>query len=49
MFSLPKGCHFEPRCPYAEDICRESYPPTFNSDTGQVAACWRHQKQWSTR
>jgi oligopeptide/dipeptide ABC transporter ATP-binding protein len=49
MFSLPHGCHFEPRCPYAEDICRESYPPTFDTETGQVAACWRLQKQWSTQ
>ena len=49
MFSLPSGCHFEPRCPYAEDICRETYPPTFNSESGQVAACWRLQKQWSTQ
>jgi oligopeptide/dipeptide ABC transporter ATP-binding protein len=47
MFDLPHGCHFEPRCPYAEDICRETYPPTFNSETGQVAACWRLHKQWS--
>jgi oligopeptide/dipeptide ABC transporter ATP-binding protein len=49
MFRLPHGCHFEPRCPYAEDICRESYPPTFNSETGQTAACWRLQNQWSTQ
>jgi oligopeptide/dipeptide ABC transporter ATP-binding protein len=49
MFSLPTGCHFEPRCPYAEDVCRESYPPAFDSETGQIAACWRLQKQWSTQ
>ncbi len=22
----PSGCHFHPRCPYAKQICRESYP-----------------------
>ena len=49
MFALPPGCHFEPRCPYAEDKCRESYPPSFHSETGHVAACWRLQEQWSTQ
>lgn len=48
MFSLPAGCHFEPRCPYAEDICRETYPPAFHSQGGQIAACWRLQGQWTT-
>ena len=22
----PQGCHFHPRCPHAQDICRETYP-----------------------
>jgi oligopeptide/dipeptide ABC transporter ATP-binding protein len=48
MFNLPSGCHFEPRCPYAMDICRESYPPQFHSPGGQVAACWRLEGQWTT-
>jgi oligopeptide/dipeptide ABC transporter ATP-binding protein len=47
MFDLPSGCHFEPRCPYADDICRESYPPSFRSETGQIAACWRRKDEWS--
>lgn len=24
--SPPQGCHFNPRCPIAEDICRKEYP-----------------------
>jgi oligopeptide/dipeptide ABC transporter ATP-binding protein len=48
MFALPKGCHFEPRCPYAEDICRETYPPVFQGEDGHTAACWRLRGQWST-
>ena len=44
MFNLPSGCYFEPRCPYAEDICRESYPPTFEVGE-QEAACWRLRDQ----
>jgi oligopeptide/dipeptide ABC transporter ATP-binding protein len=41
MYTLPPGCHFEPRCPYAFQQCRESYPPVFQLDEGQAAACWR--------
>jgi oligopeptide/dipeptide ABC transporter ATP-binding protein len=22
----PSGCHFHPRCPYAQEICRQEYP-----------------------
>jgi oligopeptide/dipeptide ABC transporter ATP-binding protein len=47
LFNLPPGCYFEPRCPYAKDICRESYPPTFDEgETGHQAACWRLDKSW---
>ncbi len=24
---IPPGCEFNPRCPYAQDICRENRPP----------------------
>jgi peptide/nickel transport system ATP-binding protein len=46
----PAGCHFHPRCPYAEEICRREYPMPqgfsathvvrchFADRTGQVAA-----------
>jgi oligopeptide/dipeptide ABC transporter ATP-binding protein len=47
LFNLPPGCYFEPRCPYAEDICREGYPPMFSDGvTGHQAACWRLQNKW---
>ncbi|MFI4956799.1 MAG: dipeptide ABC transporter ATP-binding protein [Gammaproteobacteria bacterium] len=25
----PVGCHYHPRCPFAMDICRVSYPPVY--------------------
>ncbi len=33
----PRGCHFAPRCPYALEQCRRSYPPvTSHSPTHSV-------------
>lgn len=26
--NIPKGCKFNPRCPFAKDICREQEPAT---------------------
>ncbi len=39
--SPPQGCHFHPRCPYAEDICRREYPPLeeVQDSSGHRAAC----------
>ena len=38
--SLPPGCAFHPRCPYAEDRCRAEAPPEDAVAAGQVARCW---------
>jgi len=35
----PQGCHFHPRCPYAEDICRREYPPLNDQGGDHQAAC----------
>ncbi len=35
----PKGCRFHPRCPYAEDLCREKEPPVHVID-GRYVKCW---------
>jgi peptide/nickel transport system ATP-binding protein/oligopeptide transport system ATP-binding protein len=35
----PSGCHFHPRCPYAQDICRQEYPPLTEQAEGHQAAC----------
>jgi peptide/nickel transport system ATP-binding protein len=48
MFNLPVGCHFEPRCQYAMDICREEYPPAFQGEGGHMSACWRLRGTWPT-
>lgn len=35
----PSGCHFHPRCPYAQPICAQESPPLREITPGQFAAC----------
>jgi peptide/nickel transport system ATP-binding protein/oligopeptide transport system ATP-binding protein len=35
----PLGCHFHPRCPYARDICKSTYPELREQAPGHLAAC----------
>ena len=35
----PSGCHFHPRCLYAQEICREEAPPLVEVAPDQIAAC----------
>jgi oligopeptide transport system ATP-binding protein len=37
---MPVGCRFNPRCPYAKDICREQQPPLEQVATGRYVACF---------
>ena len=48
---LPVGCRFAARCDYAEDRCREAYPPQVSQgDRYHAASCWRaEQAPWSNR
>ena len=39
--SMPKGCRFHPRCPFAVDRCRAEEPPLAKVRPGHDAACWR--------
>jgi peptide/nickel transport system ATP-binding protein len=37
----PPGCRFAPRCPYAQDKCRESEPPLRTAGSADhLFACW---------
>jgi oligopeptide transport system ATP-binding protein len=36
---IPAGCEFNPRCPYAQDICRENRPPLLEVVPGRFSAC----------
>ena len=35
----PSGCHFHPRCQYAQDICKQKIPAWQEVKPGHYAAC----------
>jgi oligopeptide transport system ATP-binding protein len=37
--NVPTGCHFHPRCPIAQPVCRETVPPLREVQHGHNAAC----------
>ena len=37
---LPPGCRFAPRCPHADDRCRQEYPPFQQESEEHWVACW---------
>jgi len=37
--SPPSGCHFHPRCPYAQEICNQSPPKLQQESPGHLSAC----------
>lgn len=40
----PSGCYFHPRCPYADDLCRQRYPDLIDIGNEHQVAC-HHQQQ----
>ncbi len=40
----PKGCHFHQRCPYAMEVCRESYPPFKSMNNSHQVRCFLHEQ-----
>ena len=40
LYSLPRGCHFAPRCPRADVRCQAEYPIFEAKQPGHFAACW---------
>ncbi|MET0780484.1 MAG: ABC transporter ATP-binding protein [Microbacterium sp.] len=36
----PSGCRFNPRCPFATDLCRTEVPPLMTVGAEREAACW---------
>ncbi len=39
--NMPQGCSFNPRCPYAEDICLEKPPELKEADPNHLVRCWK--------
>src|SRR3954468_20354422 len=49
-FNLPPACRFEPRCPYAWDLCREKGPDLYPAgNAGQLARCHLHTPAGESR
>ncbi len=44
LHSLPPGCVFSPRCPYADGQCTAEYPPYVEHEKGHWAGCWHSDK-----
>jgi peptide/nickel transport system ATP-binding protein len=44
LYDLPKGCAFAPRCPLADDKCRQAYPAYEEKRPGHWAACWKSEE-----
>jgi oligopeptide/dipeptide ABC transporter ATP-binding protein len=38
--TMPVGCRFAPRCPNAQDKCRQENPPTTEIEPGHEIRCW---------
>ncbi len=41
--SLPRGCLFYPRCPYAMDICQKKRPPLIEVKKGHFLRCFKEK------
>ena len=41
---FPSGCRFHPRCPIAQDRCREKEPPVSDFGGGHLSRCWRSEE-----
>lgn len=43
---IPSGCSFHPRCPLAEEGCRQEIPPVVEYGDGHKTACYLIGKEW---
>jgi peptide/nickel transport system ATP-binding protein len=44
LIQLPTGCKFHPRCPLADDHCRQVEPKLIEVEAGHKTACWHWQE-----
>ncbi len=40
-YSLPTGCRFAPRCPFADEKCEKESPPYVEVEPGRFISCWK--------
>src|SRR6266851_7858788 len=46
LIGLPAGCHFAPRCPLAQPVCREVTPSLFAAASSHTVRCLAQEPQW---
>jgi peptide/nickel transport system ATP-binding protein len=44
LINLPEGCVFAPRCKFADEKCRTTYPPYEQKRPGHWVACWHSER-----
>ncbi len=44
LLHIPSGCAFHPRCPYAQDRCREELPPPYAVDARRISRCHYYEE-----
>ncbi|WP_248930716.1 ABC transporter ATP-binding protein [Paenibacillus hamazuiensis] len=44
--SMPSGCRFHPRCPNADETCRQSEPEMLRGDGGTFVRCLKPEMAW---
>ncbi|MCA1320395.1 ABC transporter ATP-binding protein [Bacillus tianshenii] len=42
--AMPKGCRFQPRCPYAMEKCVHEAPQLEETSAGHKVRCWLHEE-----
>ena len=42
--SIPIGCRFAPRCPFADSVCLEKAPDLTETSSNQKVRCWHFEK-----
>jgi len=45
MVNPPAGCRFNPRCPFATELCRTQTPSLLDIGAGRSVACWGYASQ----
>jgi oligopeptide/dipeptide ABC transporter ATP-binding protein len=48
-FRMPPACKFQPRCPYAWDICSMKEPELLPARTGAMSRCYLHSPEGASR
>jgi oligopeptide/dipeptide ABC transporter ATP-binding protein len=49
-FNMPPACRFQPRCPYAWDLCKRAAPDLYRAGSGgQLARCHLHTPAGESR